>query len=398
METADAVALAALAKAVQALRRANQYKDPTPNIDALKAAIEAQLGALRQAIDALQSKADGEHVHADLIDIAQTHQEALSKINEALETVAAAEHEHLEYAHVAKVQSDLDAIDESILELKDFALSVSNSSAASADDLRNDLEEFSEAARDAVNALAERQNADASVLRRDIDRKADKDHTHGEFDALLGAISEQAREQDKNHKKLYSDTRKLAKAVEQARQIAEAKQDRGPAGKDGQDGKQGAIGPAGKDADQFKPMGDYAGGEYDALSIVRNNGALWMAIVKTSDVPSSDSDDWMLLVKDGEQGDKGDRGLAGRGTRTIKVIEQAISPMDGYRLSDEDSEDEVKYYGYIKVNDDDWYIQEIDHSSDEVTYRYANGVGDYAANWTNRAALTYYSLNEVTIQ
>lgn len=100
------------------------------------------------------------------------------------------------------------------------------------------------------------------------------------------------------------------------------------------------------------------------------------------------------------------RGKAGRGgggggltPEQITLITQAgnMNPLSGYRIADEDSADAVRYYGYTKP-DGGWYLMRSDDTQEISTYRYCNvGPTDYAAAWTDRAALTYDYLHDLVI-
>lgn len=88
--------------------------------------------------------------------------------------------------------------------------------------------------------------------------------------------------------------------------------------------------------------------------------------------------------------------------RIRNMIQEAIvassttSPLSGYRIADEDSSGDVKYYGYTKDDSPLWYVLQVDHSVDPITYRYSRGSADYATNWTNRAGLTYSRLTDLS--
>ena len=46
------------------------------------------------------------------------------------------------------------------------------------------------------------------------------------------------------------------------------------------------------------------------------------------------------------------------------------------------------YYGFESPNGE-WYIMKEAISGDVTTYSYTKGASSYAANWTDRASLTY---------
>ncbi len=316
MQAADALSLAALVRAAQALKQAQAYKDPSGELEALKAAVVALEDTARRVVDELAGKADAGHEHRDLAAGISLLRDAHDNLFTQVQGKAEGQHEHIEYAHVSKVQADLDVLQDAIEALSDAAESDRQETDETAKALRDDLSAAVQELGDRIGTLAEGAERAAHALSARIESKADAGHTHGEFDALLEAITEQAREYTRAHKRITNDISGLAKRISEARAIAEAKQERGPAGKDGKDGKPGAPGRNGTDAEPLKPMGEYAGGVYDALSIVRNNGALWLATQETDAVPSSSSDDWMLLIRDGKDGEdgqsiRGRRGAAG---------------------------------------------------------------------------------------
>lgn len=61
-----------------------------------------------------------------------------------------------------------------------------------------------------------------------------------------------------------------------------------------------------------------------------------------------------------------------------------VDPMVVYKISDIDDAGDPKYFGYLDANGN-WYVLKLT-STDA---RYSKGVTDYAANWGNRAALSY---------
>lgn len=61
-------------------------------------------------------------------------------------------------------------------------------------------------------------------------------------------------------------------------------------------------------------------------------------------------------------------------------------PLTKYKISDNDSTSDPKYYGFIAI-DGSWYIMK--ETTSAGTYRYAKGASSYTTNWTGRAGLTY---------
>lgn len=82
--------------------------------------------------------------------------------------------------------------------------------------------------------------------------------------------------------------------------------------------------------------------------------------------------------------------------QVIQLIEATVatSPLAGYRISDEDSDATVKYYGYVDVVGN-WYVMRVDDTGEIASYRYAKGASDYTAGWAGRAALIYVLLSEL---
>lgn len=60
-----------------------------------------------------------------------------------------------------------------------------------------------------------------------------------------------------------------------------------------------------------------------------------------------------------------------------------------YKIADIDDSSDPKYYGFVD-KEGGWLILKEDTTSSPKTYRYERGTSGYTANWTNRAALTYY--------
>jgi hypothetical protein len=82
--------------------------------------------------------------------------------------------------------------------------------------------------------------------------------------------------------------------------------------------------------------------------------------------------------------------------RVLELINR-MNPLAGYHLNDEDSDGDVKYYGYLKEGSDDHYFERIDYSVSPFTYRYSSDGNNYATAWTGRVDLEYGRLNEVDI-
>jgi hypothetical protein len=65
-----------------------------------------------------------------------------------------------------------------------------------------------------------------------------------------------------------------------------------------------------------------------------------------------------------------------------------------YTASDEDSTEEIKYYGFISPIGS-WFIMKEETVDSVVTFRYAAGKQNYSTNWTGRVGLSYGYYNEV---
>lgn len=65
-----------------------------------------------------------------------------------------------------------------------------------------------------------------------------------------------------------------------------------------------------------------------------------------------------------------------------------VAGMESYRLSDKDDDGSPNYYGFTD-SDGGWYVMKETVSAGNDTYRFAKGSADYAANWSNRASLSY---------
>jgi hypothetical protein len=63
-----------------------------------------------------------------------------------------------------------------------------------------------------------------------------------------------------------------------------------------------------------------------------------------------------------------------------------------YATSDLDDTGETQYFGFLTA-DGAWMIQQ--YNTVVGSMRYAQGRGDYPANWTNRAGITYSLFSEV---
>jgi hypothetical protein len=90
-------------------------------------------------------------------------------------------------------------------------------------------------------------------------------------------------------------------------------------------------------------------------------------------------------------------GGGGLSEAKVRELINAMNPLAGYHSSDEDSANDIRYYGYVKANSADWYIDRIDSTTDPISTRYTVDAVDYATAWTNRATLTYSNLQEITI-
>lgn len=70
----------------------------------------------------------------------------------------------------------------------------------------------------------------------------------------------------------------------------------------------------------------------------------------------------------------------------------------------DDTSATTKYYGFLAV-DGSWYIMKSVLAASITTYRFIRGRatahqisgGDYATNWTNRAALSYGYINAIFV-
>ena len=70
----------------------------------------------------------------------------------------------------------------------------------------------------------------------------------------------------------------------------------------------------------------------------------------------------------------------------LPVLSMNESPLGNYRLSDQDINGTIKYYGYVDRNGN-WYIAKNDGS--DGSWRFIKGSSDYPTNWANRASLEY---------
>ena len=69
------------------------------------------------------------------------------------------------------------------------------------------------------------------------------------------------------------------------------------------------------------------------------------------------------------------------------------NPTDNYCASDVDSQDMVKYYGFLDSSGN-WFIRQEDSISGSI--RYANGNASYAASWSGRAGLSYFYFDNIS--
>ena len=88
-------------------------------------------------------------------------------------------------------------------------------------------------------------------------------------------------------------------------------------------------------------------------------------------------------------------GYTGTEWQPIKVrVDGTIShedPTTKYKFSDNTATGDPQYFGYV-TKDQDWYIMKLTASG----ARFAKGSGNYAANFSNAANLTYYYFFELS--
>ena len=77
-------------------------------------------------------------------------------------------------------------------------------------------------------------------------------------------------------------------------------------------------------------------------------------------------------------------------------ITQALHPWGGqtteYLVHNEDFDSNPAYYGYVD-HKGHWIIMKRNLSSGDYTDTYCVGKQNYSTNWTNRASLTYTTLD-----
>jgi len=79
--------------------------------------------------------------------------------------------------------------------------------------------------------------------------------------------------------------------------------------------------------------------------------------------------------------------------RWVAAADINQNPLIKYMISDEDSDADPSYYGFLDT-EGNWYIME--ESEAFGTFRYVRGtVGNYAAAWAARAGLVYQVYNLV---
>ena len=79
-------------------------------------------------------------------------------------------------------------------------------------------------------------------------------------------------------------------------------------------------------------------------------------------------------------------------------MSRLIDELEVYNIADIDADASPNYYGFEHPNKS-WYIMRETLATGADTYRYSKGDSDFAANWTNRASLTYATFSSVfTIQ
>lgn len=194
------------------------------------------------------------------------------------------------------------------------------------------------------------------------------------------------------------------------------KGDRGPAGPTGPRGQDGAPGADGRDGKDGK---NGFNGWTPVLAVVEDGQRRVLQVTRWvgGSGPKPESD--LYLGKDGfvkRIEDATDiRGPAGAGLNTspfgasdaalrqfiIGIINTTaggtVSPLEGYKIADEDSASTVKYYGYTKAESSKWYILKVDNTTDPITYRHTNtGAANYAAAWASRASLSYSLLSDLS--
>lgn len=76
----------------------------------------------------------------------------------------------------------------------------------------------------------------------------------------------------------------------------------------------------------------------------------------------------------------------------VSVEASSDDPTLKYQISDTDTAETTKYYGFLEA-DGGWYILKEDSTAG--TYRYAKGTSAYADNWDNRDSLDYGLFSDV---
>jgi hypothetical protein len=81
-----------------------------------------------------------------------------------------------------------------------------------------------------------------------------------------------------------------------------------------------------------------------------------------------------------------------------KIDPAEKQPTDGYKIAQQDdsaASSPYVYFGYVN-KDGAWYIQrETITGANEGDYRYYRGASNFAANWTNRASLSYDTFENI---
>lgn len=80
--------------------------------------------------------------------------------------------------------------------------------------------------------------------------------------------------------------------------------------------------------------------------------------------------------------------------KSVQDIAYINGIVDTYKVSDTDEPGSPQYYGFLN-DEGDWYIMKEVVSGDTKTYTYVKGSGAYSTAWTNRAAQTYATFDNV---
>ncbi len=319
---ADLLSVVALAKVAQLARRPGfDDSEVRESLQALRSGLDALSTSLAERIDA---KADAGHGHSDLSEQIQAVRDASEAVQSALRSdldalsvnKAGAEHEHIEYAHIAKVDAEFSAVMESLEALQEQIAAVAGEEAQARQALAEQTKAAQSQAVESVEALARVSGQHRAELARAIASKADQGHGHADLSDQVTELGQalraglagkaQARHGHADIERTLTDLAALLSRKADAdhgehlsaEQVAAMVRQARP--RDGADGE------------SIKPMGDYIGGHYKALSLIRHNKATWLSIVDTDEAPTERSKSWQLIAKDGKAGDKGQMVLRAR--------------------------------------------------------------------------------------